>query len=276
MEPIEQNNFEKFPGAVKTGMETASEGNIAAENDFSKAMSEGVPEFRGFGARNEAGVPEIQELKTEDATRSMPEVEPKVETEPGEEFDQGITDAAALINYGLDAAARELGIETVVQKIKGFDASGRENPIRDLFEYLGVDTPEEVKAVEGEGDAAAVKEQTFREGVNAPSQRRTVEGAFKALDDMKELISEVEGADPRYEDLRAGAQAAGKGYFEFAVMNFGTRGLTELFQVLAEQREMAEEKEEEEGPGTKEEANKENVADENMGENIKSEKTCYT
>ena len=272
MEPIEQNNFEKFPGAVKTGAEIASEGNVATENDFSKAMSEGVPEFRGFGARNEAGVPEIQELKTENATGSMPEMEPKAETEPGEEFDQGITDAAALINYGLDAAARELGIETVVQKIKGFDASGRENPIRDLFEYLGVDTPEEVKAVEGEGDAAAVKEQTFREGVNAPSQRRTVEGAFKALDDMKELISEVEGADPRYEDLRAGAQAAGKGYFEFAVMNFGTRGLTELFQVLAEQREIAEEKEEEVG----EEMDKENVADGNMGENIKSEKTCYT
>ena len=272
MEPMEQNNFEKFPGTAKTGVETASEGNIAAENDFSKAMSEGVPEFRGFGARNEAGVPEIQELKTEDETSSMPEVRPKVETESGEEFDQGITDAAALINYGLDAAARELGVETVVQKIKGFDASGRENPIRDLFEDLEVDTPEEAKAIKEEGDASTVKEEVFRNGVNAPSQKRSEEGAVKALSDMKELISEVEGADPRYEDLRAGAQAAGKGYFEFAVMNFGTRGLTELFQVLAEQREMAEEKEEE----AEEEMDIEDVADENMGENIKSEKTWYT
>ncbi len=57
---------------------------------------------------------------------------------------------------------------------------------------------------------------------------------------MQELILEVEGADPRYEELRAGARAAGKGYFEYAVSSFGTRGLTELFQVLSAQREKSE------------------------------------
>ncbi len=243
MEPIEQNNFEKFPGTMETGAETAI--NVAAENDFSKAMSEGVPEFQGFGAKTGAEVSEA---------------ESKVETEPGEEFNQGISDAAALINYGLDAAARELGVEMVVQKIKGFDASGRENPIRDLFEYLGVDTPEEVKAVEDEGNAAMVNEQVFREGVNAPSRRSSIEGAFKALADMKELITDVEGADPRYENLREGARAAGRGYFEFAVMNFGKRGLTELFQVLARQRETAEAKEVKEVKEAKEtEEEKENT-----------------
>ena len=61
---------------------------------------------------------------------------------------------------------------------------------------------------------------------------------------MKELIMEVEGADPRYEELRAGARAAGKGYFEYAVSSYGTRGLTELFQALSAQKEKAETEEE--------------------------------
>ena len=55
--------------------------------------------------------------------------------------------------------------------------------------------------------------------------------------DMKELIVEVEGADPRYEELRAGAKAAGKGYFEYAVGSQYNRGLTDLFRTLAAQRE---------------------------------------
>ena len=58
---------------------------------------------------------------------------------------------------------------------------------------------------------------------------------------MKELIAEVEGADPRYEALREGARSAGKGYFEFAVSEYGVRGLTELFAVLGRQREKDEE-----------------------------------
>ena len=62
-----------------------------------------------------------------------------------------------------------------------------------------------------------------------------------SIEDMKELIAEVEGADPRYEALREGARSAGKGYFEFAVSEYGVRGLTELFAVLGRQREKDEE-----------------------------------
>lgn len=211
----ENNEFEKYPGS---GTENMGERMVAPEEDFAEAMKD-APEFEGDKS--------------------------EVELDNGPEYDKGIADAAALINYGLNAAAREIGVEAVVQKIKSFDASGRENPIKGLFECLGIDTPEECRELNNENEAAAKNEQAFREGVNAPLTRRSDAGAFKALDDMKELISEVEGADPRYEELRAGARAAGKGYFEYAVKDYGIQGLTELFDVLAQQRERVDVKENE-------------------------------
>ena len=129
----------------------------------------------------------------------------------------------------------------MVQKIKSFDASGMEDPIRGFYEYLGINNSEERKDLREENMAAKPSETEFREGVNAPSREKSVEGAFAAIDDMKELIAEVEGADPRYEALREGARSAGKGYFEFAVSEYGVRGLTELFAVLGRQREKDEE-----------------------------------
>lgn len=158
-----------------------------------------------------------------------------------EERDDGIANASALINYGLNAAARELGVETVVQKIKSFDATGSENPIRDLYVYLGIDTPEEVKDLHEESIASKNSENAYRESENAPtSTRRSTEGAFKAIYDFKELISEVEGADPCYNSLRAGAKAMNMGYFDYAVYNYGVRGLTELFQALKSQKDAVE------------------------------------
>lgn len=174
-------SFEKSPDS-----EVGSEREVAPEEDFAEAMKD-APEF---------GAEDAAELDIENVT----------------EFNEGIANAEELIKYGLDAAARELGVETVVQKLKGFDFGGRENPIGDFYEYLGMEAP--------------------RQQVSG-----SVEGASKAVADMKELISEVEGADPRYEELRAGARGAGKGYFEYAVSQFGTQGLTELFGVLTEQRE---------------------------------------
>jgi len=214
-------DFEKFPG---DGVEDTGERAVSPDQDFAKSFETGVPEFKGdrFGTAN----PE-----------NLYYGEAKDDISEGEKYDAGIADAAALINYGLDAAAREMGVETVVQKIKSFDTSGRENPIGDLFTTLGVDTPEEVRKIRDEDIATSAKEQEFREGVNAPVINRSSEGVFKAIDDMKELIAEVEGADPRYEELRQGARAAGKGFFEYAVSELGTRGLTELFEALAQQRE---------------------------------------
>ena len=149
---------------------------------------------------------------------------------------EGLSGALALINYGLNAAARERGVEFVVQTIKILDISGSEDPIRDLFVALGIDTPEEINNLQEEDIAMTDRVKEFREGINAPSRSKSIEGARKAIEDMKELIAEVEGADPRYEELRAGAKEAGMGYFEFAVSAYGTQDLVTLFNVLAMQR----------------------------------------
>ena len=236
----ENNNFEKFPGSG--GREASFEQKERAKN-WERSMNDGVPEFRGdkFGVANPENnyYGEAKDDGAEGADERTGGAEAVVDA-MGEEYDEGIADAAELINYGLNEAARTLGVEAVVQKIRDFDASGREDPIGDLFKYLGVDSPEERKKMQAEGAAAMAGENAFRAGVNAPSQHRSREGAFQALDDMKELIVEVEGADPRYDELRNGARAAGKGYFEYAVDGFGVQGLPELFQVLAMQREQAD------------------------------------
>ena len=220
---MENNDFEKFPGGR---VENVGERTVAEGQDFERAFSKGVPEFAGeqFGVAHEGN--EYYGEATDGAKN-----EERVDNE-------GVADAAALINYGLDAAARELGVEMVVQRVKGFDASKSEDPIKDLYEYLGVDTRQEQQDVQEEAEAAKPKEAEFRGETGMPkNMNRSVEGAREAIADMKELIAEVEGADPRYEELRAGARGAQMGYFEYAVKDFGVRGLTELFGVLAEQRE---------------------------------------
>lgn len=223
---MDEDNFEKFPGEGKI------ERAVPGEQDFSAAMNgvgAAVPEFAGeqFGTAN---------AENEYYGEGGDNME-----EQNEERNAGIADAAALINYGLNAAARSMGVELLVQKIKSFDASGMEDPIRGFYEYLGINNSEERKDLREENMASKPSETEFREGVNAPSHEKSVEGAFAAIDDMKELIAEVEGADPRYEALREGARSAGKGYFEFAVSEYGVRGLTELFAVLGRQREKDEE-----------------------------------
>lgn len=230
---MNSNEYEKYPGI---DVEKKEELEVPPGQDFAKSFEEGVPEFVGEQTTEvQYGQASPENLYYGEAK------DDKKEADAREEYDEGIADAAAIINYGLDAAARDLGVETVVQKIKGFDASGREDPIGDLFRELGINSSEESQAVKDESAAMVANETAFREGANNPGQRRSPEGAFRALADMKELISEVEGADPRYEELRAGAKSAGKGYFEYAVSKFGTQGLTELFSVLAQQREKADE-----------------------------------
>ena len=211
-----ENNFEKFPG----GSSSELSGEQAAKaGEWEAAMSDDVPEFSGEQFGNQPSGDEIENT---------------------DEYDAGLADAAALINYGLNAAARNLGVETVIQKIKTFDATGSSNPIGDLYKHLGLDAPGDRKDLRNEAIAAAPSEIEMRESINAPTEKRSYEGAFQAIDDMKELILEVEGADPKYDELRQGARAAGKGYFEYAVSSFGTQGLVELFKVLGEQGKKAE------------------------------------
>ncbi len=188
------------------------------------------------------------ELSTEQAARAdawenamadMPE-KSYIPLENNEETkrDEGIADAAVLINYGLNAAARELGVETVVQRIKDFDPSGSDNLVRDLYNHLGINDPTEKTNLRDAASASKKDEVAFRESENAPvTLNKSSAGALEAIKDFKELVSEVEGADPRYQELREGAKAAGKGIFEFAVMQYGVRDLTVLFNVLAEQKE---------------------------------------
>ncbi|MBQ5812476.1 hypothetical protein IIW29_02825, partial [Candidatus Saccharibacteria bacterium] len=238
---MNDNNYEQYPGFK---VESVGEREVAPSEDFEKSFETGVPPFAGEQGGEmqyeQNGETQYGQATMENLYYGEAKDDGEV-NDVGEQYDAGIADAATLINYGLDAAARELGVEAVVQKIKGFDASGRENPIGDLFRELGVNTPEQAELIREEGMATTANEREFREGVNNPGQKRSYEGALKALSDMKELIGEVEGADPRYAELRAGARAAGKGYFEYAVSEFGSRGLTELFSVLARQREKADE-----------------------------------
>ena len=221
---MDDNNFEKFP----TSAENLGERVIPAEQDFTEAFSDGVPEFAGdsFGKTNENN----EVLTPEDSAENT------------KDYDDGLANATALINYGLNAASRELGVEQTVQLIKNFDATGSDDPVRDLFNHLGINNAKKREDVVFEAAATKPKENEFREESDMPNNpRRSKEGALKAIADMKELISEVEGADPRYAELRAGAESFGIGYFDYAVKNYGSRGLIELFGTLAEQNKKQEE-----------------------------------
>ncbi len=208
------------------------------EGDFAESMSgDDVPEFAGEDFGNKT---EIEYGNANTKNNYYGEVtSDEAEAGADESFDnEGIKDASAILNYGLNAAAREYGVEQVVQGIKTFDATESTNPIADLYEYLGVETKEEWNDVRDEARAARPSENEFKEQSGMPkTSRKSEEGALKAIEDMKELILEVEGADPRYESLRQGAKAAGMGYFEYAVKGYGVRGMTELFEVLAAQKE---------------------------------------
>ncbi|MBR3256291.1 hypothetical protein IKG10_01320 [Candidatus Saccharibacteria bacterium] len=221
---MNDNSYEIDPS--KKNIEN-KEREIPPEQDFTKAYENDIPEFAGdiFGTAN-----------TENDYYGESKDGEGIENQ--NEYNDGIANAAALINYGLNAAAREYGIELVVQKIKTFDSANSKNPIADLYKYLGIDTKEEWSDLKNESDSAKPSELSFKEQLNMPkTDKKSIESAFVAIKDMKELIAEVEGADPRYASLREGARAAGLGYFEYAVKDYGVRGLTELFEVLAAQKE---------------------------------------
>ena len=217
---MDNQNFENMEKVPEGGNGINAEKWGAAEN-------EGWPPFAGensqFGTANETN----EYYGEQAADNEM------------DKRNDDIADAAALINYGdLNAAARKKGVEYTVQVIKNFDTTGREDPIKDLYAELGITTKEEKEKLRNEASDTKYGEEVFRESVNAPSSReKSVAGAFVAIDDMKELIREVEGADPRYRKLREGAMAAGKGYFEYATSELGTQDLVGLFNALAAYKE---------------------------------------
>ncbi len=231
---MDENGFEQFPGSR---IEKVGEREVPAEQDFEKSFAEGVPEFKGdlFGnAREENNY--YGETVDDDNKQNE-----GIEDAGGDEYQEDIANAAAIINYGLDAAARKYGPEIVMQRIKDFDPSGSEDPIGDWFRHLGVDTPEEVKGMKDEARATKDSRTELKEQFDMPKDnKKSKEGALMAIAEVKELMSEVEGADPAFDTLRQGAKTAGMGYYEYAVKEYDSRGLTELFQALKNQKDEAD------------------------------------
>ena len=223
MENQSANKFEKYPGV---GSEASSE-NLEKARDWENAMS----------GKSGNKVPGFKEDKYGIAKEENNYYGETVNDETENKFDNDLAEASNILNFGLDSVARTYGVEATINKIKKFDVSGKEDPIRDLFLEFGVDTKAERDDLNDESMANEEKVAEARREVNSPSRSTSVEAAVKAIQEMKELISEIEGADPKYETLREGAKSAGMGYFEYAIKDYNTRGLTELFQVLKAQRE---------------------------------------
>lgn len=198
-------SWEKAPGET---IEKVSQENIDRADEFAGAM-ETAPEFAGDNP---------------------------------EEYDDEIAGAASLINYGVNAAANEMGVGFVVDKICEFDPSGLDDPIKGLYEHLGVDTPEEQGELRDERQGTKNREIGFAaDSPNAqPVKKRSREGAMQAIKDLKELVLSVK-TDPKYDSLRAEASAMGMNVFDYAVRGYEKQDFVTLMRVLAEQRETEEE-----------------------------------
>ena len=135
------NSFEVDPWVKKS-----EEQILPPDQNFEDSFKNGVPSFSGFGSGE-------KNSESDDAAT---------------EYNEGLADATAIINYGIDAAVREEGendaaaIQKVTNVLRDFDASNSENPIRDLFRSLGVETREEMSEVRDEADASAPAELELR------------------------------------------------------------------------------------------------------------------
>lgn len=234
MDPIEQSPEFIIP--------SSSEAEARAAKWESSMNADDVPTFSG-----------------EDFFSGNVDTPPTNEANDDNEYDPSLSDAAALVSYGLDAAAMRIGVEATIQRIKSFDASNSTDPIKDLYDYLGIGenpTREEVRDT-----AAAMKDDTdaMREEIGAPARApKTAAAAFKAIEDMKELITEVEGADPVYASLRESAESSGKGYFEYAVGASEGRSLSDLLLALREQKDRPDSVEADTSDSTTEDSNNPN------------------
>lgn len=237
---MDENNFEKFPSGGET------EQAVPIGQDFEKAMDSGVPEFVG----NEFGIKTGNESGDTETVNAG-------EGENGHEYDAGIADASKILNGYMDAAAKKFGVGSVIQTIENIDVSGSEDPMGDCLKRLGVDTPEERKELREESVAIKLNEAEFRNGINAPPQKRSIEDARVAIEVMKELISEVKGADPAYERMRIEAGAAKKDVFVYIAEEYAGGSLSKMFYVLGDLKNKSEEKDNAAFDGAEEDAEKE-------------------
>lgn len=222
-------------------------GNMGTGNKSNEVSEEGLKREAEWNEVMEDVPPFGGETPIHTHMETFPEIASpesnQTPSEEGEIRDENISDASAIINFGLNAAAKQIGVEKVIEVIDGFVPNGRDDPIKQLFIELGVDTKTERDDVFYEARAAKPREEAFRsEDINAPITRnRALEAKFNAIQEVKQLVAEVKSS-PAYSQLRSEAMTAGKGVFEYAVSKYDVRDLTVLFRALSEQKKAAESK----------------------------------
>lgn len=216
---MQDNSFEtSFEKGANLGGSSFSGETIDKADAWSNAMSDAGEGPSYFGAQNTA------------SEKGSSSAEETVDS-----YNQDIADGAAILNYGLNGAAAQLGVDVVINGIKSFDVSNSERPIHDLLNSLGIDTKPEFKELHENQVATNDNKNAFYHSDNAPqTMNRSDAGARQAIRDMQELISAVEKDDKDYSDLRDAAKANNKTVFEQAVSNCKVQDLASLFGVLAD------------------------------------------
>ena len=234
------NQFELEPGAKKVG---ENPGAVERATEWATAMA-GMPE-KSFMDVIKTGE------KVGEATFGNANEENELKDDGGEEQSgQGneMGDTKKTMSEVLADAVSKYGYGRTMQKLSECDVSGSDDPVGDLYYYMGLGTTHE-----GEEEAKHEVGMTDGEADNKEivSSDQDVQGVRTEINNMKEIINEVKGANPAYEGLRQGAWAAGMDVFEYAAKAYEVQSLSELFQVLEQQKEQsneieAKQKEEEE------------------------------
>lgn len=228
------NNAEIDPWAKLGNLDQGTKNNESSQENLEQAeqWQESMldaPEFSG-----DTAVPtSISEMPIEVSAEKYAETPMEAEKR-----DDSIANAGAVLAYGFNAASKEKGVDTVVQAIKNFVPNGQDDPVKQLLSEIGIDTKEELSELSDESRASKTAENAFRtDNINAPpAANKSESGAISAIQDFKELVSEIESA-PEYANLRANAMRNGRGIYEEAIAEYNTRGLTTLFNALKEQKE---------------------------------------
>ena len=216
---MDETDFEKFPdGRVENG--------LTKENDFAKSM-EGMgkaAEWDAFGNRIDGPVGKVE----------GPEKGPETK------YDQGIADAAKIINESpLNELAIKFGLRAVIPLIENADISGTRDPVQDICNSLGVDSAYEYNELRNMGAATEASEEKFRDDYSIEERPSSKEDTLAAFRDMKELIHEVRGAEGAFAKLRTEAENMGEDYFEYVAKKHGKTGLTGLLEALLLEKERA-------------------------------------
>ncbi len=218
-------------------------GEISAENlkraeEWNQAM-QNPPAFSGEIQPQPVTTAETPAEAPIEAPVETPVEAPAQLPTDGEQRDENIAEAEAILFQGpINAAAREKGIDAVVQGINNFVYNGQGDPIKQLLTEIGVDNKQDKQELAEEAQAIKPAETAFREeNINAPTvTRKSEENTLGAIKEFKELIAEVESS-PDYAGLRANAIKNGKSLWGEAVSEYGVHDLTTLFDALGKQKE---------------------------------------